>query len=91
MVTIPALGAYTQVALIDHPIDVDFGRIIYKQLQVQGAIAQNWSAWRRTLDLVQTGAVDLTQFVSHRLPLEDWEAAFDGAENKVGLKYLLCP
>lgn len=85
------LGTFVQVALIDHPIQADWGKIIYKQLRVHGTIAQNWQSWRRALDLVTLGTIDLTAFVSHRLPLEDWQQAFDGAEKQEGLKYLLCP
>ncbi len=85
------LGSYTQVALIDHPIEVDFGRIVYKQLRVQGSISQNWPGWRKTLDLVNVNKVDLSRFVSHQLPLEDWDKAFEGASSRAGLKYLLVP
>lgn len=85
------LGTCTQVALLDHPIQIDWGKIIYKQLHVQGFIAQNWASWRKALDLVITNTIDLTQFVSHHLPLEEWEQAFNGAEQQQGLKYLLIP
>lgn len=85
------LGTFTQVALLDQPINVDWGKIIYKQLHVQGFIAQNWESWRKALALATTNTIDLTQYVSHRLPLEDWQQAFDGAEKQEGLKYLLVP
>ncbi|MBT3605669.1 MAG: alcohol dehydrogenase catalytic domain-containing protein [Candidatus Latescibacteria bacterium] len=85
------LGIFTQVALLDHPINIDWGKIIYKQLHVQGFIAQSWESWHKALDLVTTNTIDLTQFVSHRLPLEKWEQAFNGAEQQQGLKYLLIP
>lgn len=85
------LGTFTQVALLDHPVACDWGKIIYKQLHVQGFIAQNWESWRKALDLVTSNTIDLTQFVSHRLPLEEWKRAFDGAERQEGLKYLLVP
>lgn len=85
------MGTFTQVALLDHPITVDWGKIIYKQLHVQGFIAQNWESWRKALALVTTNTIDLADYVSHRLPLESWEEAFDGAERQDGLKYLLHP
>lgn len=84
-------GTFVQVALIDQPIQADWGKIIYKQLRVHGSIAQNWTSWYRALDLVKSNVIDLTAFVSHRLPIEDWQRAFDGAEQQQGLKYLLCP
>lgn len=85
------LGAFTQVALVEHPIEVNWGKIIYKQLSIQSSIAQDWPSWQRALEMVTTETIDPAVYVSHRLPLDEWEHAFDGAERQEGLKYLLCP
>ena len=85
------LGSFTQVALVEHPVEIDWGKIIYKQLSINSSIAQDGQSWQRALDMVTSGTIDPTVYVSHRLPLEDWEQAFDGAENQEGLKYLLHP
>ena len=85
------MGQYTQVALIDHPFEIDWGRIIYKQLRVQGTIGSDRPSWDRAYHLVRTGQIDLGQFISHRHGLEDWEIAFANADEKRGLKQLLCP
>ena len=82
---------FTQVALIEHPFEIDWGRIVYKQLRVQGSIAADWPSWDQAIQMVRAGQVDLKQFVSHRHGLGDWETAFDNAENKVGLKQVLTP
>lgn len=85
------LGHFTQVALVEQPVEIDWGKIIYKQLSITSSIAQDWPSWQRALEMVTTGTIDPTVYISHRLPLEEWEQAFDGAERQEGLKYLLCP
>jgi L-iditol 2-dehydrogenase len=82
---------FTQVALIDHPIEIDWGRIVYKQLRVQGSIAADWPSWDHAIQMVRSGQVDLSRFVSHHHTLDEWEVAFDHAEGKVGLKQILTP
>ena len=87
-----AAGAqFAQVALIEHPFEIDWGRIVYKQLRVQGSIATDWPSWDLAIQMVRSGQVELEQFVSHRHPIDDWETAFDNAEGKVGLKQILSP
>ncbi len=82
---------YAQVALIEHPFEIEWGRIVYKQLRVQGSIATDWPSWDQAIQMVRSGQVDLERFISHRYPIDDWELAFDNAENKVGLKQILTP
>lgn len=82
---------FTQVALIDHPFEIDWGRIVYKQLRIQGSIAADWPSWEQAIHMVRSGQVDLKQFVSHRHALEDWKTGFANAEEKVGLKQILTP
>lgn len=85
------LGTFTQVALLEHPVEVNWGKIIYKQLSVNSSIAQNWPSWQRALEMVIAKTIDPSAYISHRLPLENWEQAFDGAERQEGLKYVLYP
>ena len=84
-------GRFTQLALIDHSFDIDWGRIVYKQLNVQGTIAADWPSWDRALTMTREEQVDLTQFVTHTHSLEDWETAFEHAEGRIGLKQILEP
>jgi L-iditol 2-dehydrogenase len=84
-------GRFIQVALIDHPFEIDWGRIVYKQLSVQGTIAADWPSWDRALTMAREGQVDLSQFITHTHALEDWETAFAHAEGKIGLKQILKP
>jgi len=84
-------GRYTQIGLFGRPVTVDFERIAYKELQVTGSFAQRWTAWVRTLTLVERGTIQLAPLISDVLPLTAWEEGFGKLERKEGLKIILEP
>jgi L-iditol 2-dehydrogenase len=85
------LGRLTQVGVIDHPLQIEYGLVLYKQLSVQGALAQAWSTWEKTIRLLSTGTIDVNSFITTAVPLERWWEAFENAEQKRGLKSVLYP
>ena len=84
-------GQYTQIGLFGKAISLDFETICFKELKVTGAIASNWSSWRKALQLVSQQKVRLRPLVSESFPLTEWQKAFDMFEKKQGLKLLLSP
>ena len=84
-------GKYTQVGLFGKPITLDFERIAYKELVVTGSLAQRWTAWKRTIRIMELGKVDLGAVISDKFPISRWQEAFDKFEAKQGLKILLDP
>jgi L-iditol 2-dehydrogenase len=84
-------GKYTQVGLFGKPIMLDFEKIAYKELTVKGSLAQRWTAWKRTIKIMDQGKINLKAVISDKLPLSQWQEAFDRFEKKQGLKILLDP
>ena len=84
-------GKYSQIGLFGKPITLDFERIAYKELKVTGSIGQRWTAWKRSLRIMEQGKVNLNAVISEKFPLTQWKAAFDKFEAKAGLKILLDP
>ena len=84
-------GKYTQVGLFGKPIRVDFERLAYKELKVTGSMAQRYTAWKRTLKIMELGKVNLKTIISDIMPLSQWKRAFEKFEKKDGLKVLLNP
>jgi L-iditol 2-dehydrogenase len=84
-------GKYTQMGLFGKPINLDFERIAYKEIQVVGSFAQKWSAWNRALSLMDQKKVNLVPLVSDVLPLKDWQTGFEKLNSKLGLKVILTP
>jgi len=84
-------GKYTQIGLFGKPVNVDFVKIAYKELEVRGAVSQQWTAWEKSLFLMARGKVLNETLISHEFPLSEWEEAFRRAEHKEGMKILLIP
>jgi L-iditol 2-dehydrogenase len=84
-------GKYTQMGLFGRPIEIDFEKIAFKEIQVTGFVSQRRPAWKRALNLMERGVVRCERLVSHRFPLHEWKSAFDLSESKEGVKLILIP
>ena len=84
-------GKYTQMGLFGHPIEIDFERIAFKELQVTGFISQRRPAWERALKLMESGKVRTDALVTDELPLSEWKRSFDMFERREGVKIVLRP
>jgi L-iditol 2-dehydrogenase len=84
-------GKFTQVGLFGRPIEVNFEAIAFKEIDVHGTVSQSTFAWRRSLKLMELGLIPADRLISHEYPLEDWQKAFDMAENQEGMKIVLIP
>jgi len=85
------MGRYTQIAIcgceIQYPIDVMF----YKQLRIQGSITYTAATWDRMMRIYETGRLSFEDLISHRLPITEWEQAFNLCMDKKALKVLMHP
>lgn len=55
---------------------VDWNKIIFKMLQVKGIYGREmFETWYKMIALVQ-GGLDLTGLITHRIPIDDFEAGF---------------
>jgi L-iditol 2-dehydrogenase len=84
-------GRYVQIGLFGKPVAWDLDQICYKELQVTGSNASVPAAWRRALQLLESGQVRTRPLITHTFPVTDWQAAFDAFEAKQGLKMILQP
>jgi len=84
-------GTVCQMGLPGHPLQVDFEKVAYKELQVSGGIGQRRTAWERALRFMARGLIEGERLVSHHLPLEEWQRGFEMMEKQEGLKILLRP
>jgi L-iditol 2-dehydrogenase len=84
-------GRYSQMGLPGKPVEIDFEKIAFKELQVSGGVGQRRPAWKRALKLMERGLIPAEKLISHQLPLAEWERGFALAENQEGVKVLLRP
>ncbi|MCL2684476.1 MAG: alcohol dehydrogenase catalytic domain-containing protein [Synergistaceae bacterium] len=67
-------------------VQLDTNEIHYKQLSVTGITRSSHAHYRRTLDLIAKGLVDIDPIVTHSFEIKDATRAFDNASGAVGLK-----
>lgn len=65
--------------------------IHYKEIFVFGTSSQSIYDFRKTLELVAAGVLDVKRFITHRFPLDDTIKAFEIASSRVGLKVCVNP
>ena len=79
------------MGLFGKPVLWDLEQVCIKELQVQGTFATVASSWRKALALLQSGQLQTAPLISHRLPLEEWQQAFDLFERREGVKVVFSP
>lgn len=70
-------------------VELDTNVIHYKQLSVTGTTRASLGHYRKTLDFIGAGLVDLDSLITHRFKLADVKQAFANAEKAVGLKQVV--
>lgn len=66
-----------QVGLYGKAIAVDLDAALYKELQLRTSFGSNPSSWRRTLEIVGQGGIDLKPYLHCIVPFSEWERAFE--------------
>lgn len=80
-------ASVVQVGLYGKSIPVDLDGALYKELQLLTSFGSNPSSWRRMLGMI--GGIDLTPYLTHVLPLSEWEQAFRDMESGKYYKVLM--
>jgi len=70
---------------------LDFNELHYGEQCVVGAYGCTYHQSVKAMDWVQTGAVEVRDLISHRMPLAELVRALDHVRNRDGMKILLYP
>ncbi|MFH1740835.1 MAG: zinc-binding dehydrogenase [bacterium] len=73
------------------PVPFPWDKAAFKVCDIFFNLSTSYTSWDKTIALISTGKIPAGELVTHRLPLEDWETAFDHVENLRALKVLLVP
>jgi L-iditol 2-dehydrogenase len=84
-------GQHVQVAICGTEIQFPIDRIFYKQLTMSGSVCYTSSTWDRMMKIYATGEISLKEMISAKLPISDWETAFNLCTTKKALKVLMYP
>jgi L-iditol 2-dehydrogenase len=84
-------GRYVQIGLFGRPVMWELDQVVYRELSVTGTNASTPSSWLRALELLGSGQVRTQPLISHVLPLEAWETAFLGGQDRTRVKVIFDP
>lgn len=84
-------GRHVQVGLFGAPFEVDLDPIVHKQIDFLGSVGHSVRTWDRAVRILRNEVVRLSDLITHQVPLEAWEEAFEVCTNREGVKVLIEP
>lgn len=72
-------------------VDFPWEQAAFKVADVHFCLSTSYTSWNRAIHLVATGQIPAGEVITHRLPLADWQKAFDEIESQRALKIILHP
>jgi L-iditol 2-dehydrogenase len=84
-------GWFTQIGLPGKKIEFDIEKVCYKELHFSGSLGSRNASWRKALQLLSEGKVNVRPLVTDKFSILEWERAFEKFEKKEGCKIFLLP
>jgi L-iditol 2-dehydrogenase len=84
-------GTLVPLGVQSGPIQTDINNIMMKELNVIGCYGYVWTTWRRTVQLLSEGKINIDEMISHDFPLEEFEQAFRVTQDGSGIKVVISP
>lgn len=70
-------GRIAVLGIFPNAVNVDFGQIIFKGLQLKGIYGREmFETWYKMTTMLQSG-LDISQVITHRFPIDDFEKGFE--------------
>ncbi len=85
-------GTVVTIGTFSGPVSFNpFFKMTRRELRLVSTIGRTWETWRRMMQLVDAGKVNLAPFISHVLPMEEYVEAFELVKSPEVMKVLLRP
>ncbi len=87
-------GRVTFIGLPSDPVTIkDFSNdLIYKELKVSGITGRlMYETWFQVMSFIDSGKINPKKVITHRFPLEEYDAAFRAARDRAGGKVVFLP
>ena len=84
-------GHFTQVGMGKPTIPFYVEALNYREPIVSGSLGSRKANWVQALDMLSRGKVKVDKIANVRMPMEQWETAFDRFRRKDGGKFILFP
>jgi 2-desacetyl-2-hydroxyethyl bacteriochlorophyllide A dehydrogenase len=85
-------GKVVCIALVEEPMQINPSIIVFKQVKLIGSFLFNQYEFKRSLDLVVTGKINLKPLITHHFPLDNLPRAFETQrDSKASVKVFINP
>jgi L-iditol 2-dehydrogenase len=64
---------------------------IWKMCTIVFNLSTGYTSWEKAIGLIASRKIDVSHLITHRVPLADWQIAFNAADRGEALKALLIP
>ena len=91
MAIVQSGGRIIKVGMDDAPPDFSLDPIVKNGLTLIGHQGYDWDCWHNSLHLYESGALDFSTLITHRLPLSQYKEAFALARAQKAIKVILYP
>ena len=71
------------------PVAIDTNLIHYRELYVTGSTRSSIAQFRKTLEFVSLGLLNVNEMITHRYELKDVLTAFENARQAKGIKHVI--
>lgn len=72
-------------------VEFPWEKAAFKVADVHFCLSTSYTSWDRAINLIAAGLIPVEEIITHRLPLDQWEFAFDEIEAQRALKVILHP
>jgi 6-hydroxycyclohex-1-ene-1-carbonyl-CoA dehydrogenase len=84
-------GRFVVVGFSAKPMELNSGRVMYRELEIVGSLGCRAVDYPRVLSLVQSGKINLQKLVSGHFPLSEINQAFDILRQGEGIRSIITP
>jgi L-iditol 2-dehydrogenase len=84
-------GQITKIGWGPKPVNFSLDPLIAKSVTFRGHFSHTWDVWEKCLTMMGTGQIDLERMITHELPIDQWEQAFELVETRRAMKVALTP
>jgi L-iditol 2-dehydrogenase len=81
-------GQITVIGIFGRPVELPMTQMVRREITLSGAYDAKPENFDQSIKLAQSGAVKVEELITHRLPLERSNEAFEAAKSRVGCKIL---
>ena len=85
-------GTIVTIGTFNDPITFNpFFKMTRREIKLLSTMGRTWETWRRMNQLIDAGKVNMNPFISHILPMEEYQKGFELVKGHDVLKVLLKP